>query len=272
MNLRLDRYPSMKFPNLLPRDVEVWLPPQYAEEPSHRFPVIYMHDGQNLFEPEKSYSGVTWGVAEAITRLSGEGLITPAIVVGIGNTTNRFGDYQPTRPFETPEGRAFREQEEIKDLESDNDFVADDYLKFIVDVVKPMIDETYRTQPEPEHTSVIGSSMGGLISLYAICEYPEVFSCAGCVSTHWPTVFPFILPYLEQYLPDPNSHKIYFDHGTVELDGEYPPFQRQVDELMRRKGYSEEVNWMTRVYEGAKHHETAWQARIHVPLEFFLGK
>jgi predicted alpha/beta superfamily hydrolase len=269
----LTHYPAMKAPGLIPRDVWVWMPPAYHTNPHERFPVIYMHDGQNLFDPAQAYDHVTWGVAEAITKLSRWGFIQPAIVVGIGNTENRLGDYLPARPFESPEGQAF-----IRSLSEDEkyelaqfDVAADKYLQFMVEVVKPMVDRDFRTRAEMQHTIVMGSSMGGLISLYALVEYPQVFGGAGCFSTHWPAVERVILPYLESYLPEGGSHRIYFDYGSVGYDAEYAPHQEAVDTLMREKGYVHGVDWLTRLYPGADHHERAWRTRLHIALRFLLG-
>ncbi len=218
----LDHYENLAWEGLLPRDVVIWLPPEYDENPEKRFPVLYMHDGQNLFEPEKSYSGITWGVAEAIVKLSGAGKIEPAIVVGIGNTENRFGDYLPIKPFLAQKRQRFIKMTKWHPQLKKFKYVADEYLNLIVKVIKPLVDETYRTKSDTAHTHVMGSSMGGLISLYAICEYPDVFGGAGCVSTHWPVMMKVIQPYLKSELPDPQTHKIYFDHGTVGLDKKYP--------------------------------------------------
>ena len=231
-----------------------------------------MHDGQNIFEPDKSYTGITWGVAEAITKLAAEGKIEPAIVVGIWNTENRFGDYLPTKPFETKKGQWLFKYSQIHPQLKKFQYVADEYLQLIVDMIKPMIDEKYRTKTDAAHTHIMGSSMGGLISWYAICEYPEIFGGAGCVSTHWPVVRPVIQSYFEEKLPSPKTHKIYFAHGTIGLDKKYPRHQRKIDEIMRKKGFTEGTNWITKVFEGDTHNEECWQKRIDVPLTFLLGK
>ena len=273
MNLDLTQYPNIQTPGLLPRDVWVWTPPQYNQQPKAHFPVIYMQDGQNLFYKEKSYTQVTWGVVETITKLSDFGFIRAAIVVGIDNTENREGDYLPTKPFNTPEGKAFiakLEKESPEQLEK-FDFVADDYLKLVVDTIKPQIDADFRTLSNRENTFVFGSSMGGLISLYALVEYPEVFGCAGCFSTHWPVLGPFIAPYLRKNLPKAGRHRIYFDHGTRDLDAKYAPYQQEVDEIMCEKGYHHGKDWLTRIAPGAGHHENAWRSRMHIALRFFLG-
>lgn len=270
--MKLDHFEKIPFKDLLPRNVDVWLPPAYAENPEQRFPVLYMHDGQNLFEPEKSYAGITWGVAEAIAKLASEGKIEPAIVVGIWNTDNRFGDYLPTKPFETKKGKWRMKLVRIHPQLKKFRYLADQYLELVVDVIKPMIDEKYRTKTDADHTHVMGFSMGGLISWYAMCEYPDVFGGAGCVSTHWPVMKRVIQPYFEEKLPSPETHKIYFDHGTVGLDAKYPKLQRKVDVIMREQGFTEGENWITEVFEGDTHHEKCWRKRIHIPLTFLLGK
>ena len=274
MKIDLQNYSQLVLPGLLPRDVRVWTPPQYKSQPEASFPVMYMHDGQNLFYPEKSYTHVTWGVAEVMTRLSHWGFIQPAIVVGIDNTKNRIGDYLPTQPFETPEGRAHIDklhEQSVEELET-FDFVADTYLQLIVEVIKPLIDQNIRTQPDRENTFVMGSSMGGLISLYALVEYPKIFGGAGCFSTHWPILGQFTAPYLRTHLPQAGAHKLYFDYGTGGNDAQYAPWQAEVDEIMQEKGYTYGEDWITRVAPGAIHHEKAWRSRIHLALRFFLGK
>jgi len=263
----------MQIEDLLPRDVWVWVPPSYFDDPSAHFPVIYMHDGQNLFYPEKSYSHVTWGIAETITKLSGWGYIQPAIVVGIDNTPNRFGDYLPTRPFDTPEGKAYLASlpEEAQPEHNIINFVADQYLKLVAEVIKPRVDQELRTLPDLKHTFMMGSSMGGLISLYGVVLYPEVFGGAGCFSTDWPSVNQVINAYLEAHLPEAGTHKFYFDHGSEELDAEYAPSQSVVNEIGKKKGYKYGKDWLTRFGAGTGHHERAWRSRLHIALRFFLG-
>ena len=251
-----------------PRRVDVWLPPSYAADPTRRFPVVYMHDGQNLFDPALSYIGVDWGVDEAVTRLSAEGKLREAIVVGIWNTPKRFPEYMPAKavtesglPADWPDMDWMGRQE----------IVSDAYLRFIVEELKPFVDANYRTLAGREDTSTMGSSMGGLISLYALTEYPDVFGGAGCVSIHWPLGDGLMVDYLARRLPPAGSHRIYYDFGTTTLDAGYEPYQRRVDALMRAAGYREGVDWMTVRDEGAEHSERAWRARVSVPLTFLLG-
>ena len=162
------------------------------------------------------------------------------------------------------------QKEEIDQLRKNFNFVADTYLKLIVEVIKPMVDHDFRTSEKLEDTIVMGSSMGGLISIYALIRNPQVFGGAGCLSTSWPAIGPALVPYLQAKLPPADHHKIYFDHGTQELDAGYASYQKAVDEVMQQKGYTPGVDWLTRIAPGAPHNERAWRNRIHLPLRFLL--
>jgi predicted alpha/beta superfamily hydrolase len=153
---------SLKSPQLEnQRDILVYLPPSYESE-SRRYPVLYLHDGQNLFDAATSFAG-EWQVDETMEALSEEGL--EAVVVGIPNAgAARLDEYSP-----------FHE-------ENYGGGLGDQYLAFITQAVKPLIDTDYRTLPGREHTGIMGSSMGGLISLYAFFRHPEVFGFAGALS------------------------------------------------------------------------------------------
>jgi predicted alpha/beta superfamily hydrolase len=246
------------------RNVDVWLPPGYTLEDGRRYPVIYMHDGQNLFEPKTALSGVDWGIDRAIVRLASEGRLREAIVVGIWNTDRRYQEYMPQKPLELS-GRSSEFA-----AQAGGEALSDAYLRFIVQELKPFVDRAYRTLPERGSTFVMGSSMGGLISLYALCEYPESFGGSGCLSTHWPAGEGAVIEYLPRALPRPGAHRIYFDHGTETLDASYVVPQRQVDAVMRAAGYREGVDWVTCRFPGAEHSERAWRERVHIPLLFLL--
>jgi len=261
-----DDFPSEYVDN---RNIEVWLPEGY-ESSTERYQVLYMHDGQNVFDPETSYNGNDWMVDEALTELIASGEVEGTIVVAIWNSgITRFPEYMPQKPAEVMNSEPVRE-EVMKN--SGKPIFSDDYLKFIVEEVKPFIDAEYRTKPEREHTSIMGSSMGGLISLYAIMEYPEVFGAAGCVSTHWivPNIGAEFVKHVEDNLPDPSTHKIYFDFGTVGLDADYEPDQTNVDKMMEAAGYVRGENWTTKKFEGHDHMEQYWAMRIQEPLKFIL--
>jgi predicted alpha/beta superfamily hydrolase len=249
------------------RDIDVWCPPDYTANDTH-YPVLYMHDGQNLFLPGYSYGGIPWDVHVAATRLIETGVIPGVIIVGVWNVGgNRWGEYLPQQPADTPAGRAIAAQ--FADRFS-GAVCSDAYLKFLVEEVKPFIDATYRTQPDQAHTFVMGSSMGGLISLYAVCQYPRVFGGAGCVSTHWVAGENLMVDYFGAVLPNPIDHRLYFDYGTETADAAYEPFQVRMDDHLAARGYVREKNWITRKFDGAEHSERAWRERVHIPLEFLL--
>lgn len=256
------------------RNVEVWLPPDYARDRATRYPVLYLHDGQNVFNPATSYIGVDWAVDEVMTRLIAERRVRPAIVVAVWNTPARFYEYMPRRALDfLPDSI-----KAIPQARAQTDSVrSDQYLRFLVEELKPMIDRAYRTRPERASTFVMGSSMGGLISLYALTQHPTVFGGAACVSTHWPIGDGATLAWAREALvtrraPSPATHRLWFDHGTATLDSLYAPHQQRVDSLMRAAGFTHGRNWVTKVYPGADHSERAWRARVEEPIVFLLGR
>jgi enterochelin esterase-like enzyme len=242
-----------------------------------------MHDGQMLFDSTTTWNRQEWAVDETAGRLILEGKIRPCIVVGIWNAgPARHSEYFPQGPFESLPS-VFQDSllQLAKRNESTSLFTvqvySDDYLKFIVGELKPYIDSAFSTLSDPANTFIAGSSMGGLVSLYAICEYPEIFGGAACLSTHWPGIFSVennpipetFLDYLRQNLPSPENHKIYFDYGTETLDALYEPYQEEADKIMKQKGYTKK-NWKTLKFEGEDHSENAWRGRFEVPLAFLL--
>ena len=192
------------------------------------------------------------------------------IVVGIFNSEGRMAEYMPDKPEALLAERIATTEHEWYQSFKANPPEASKQLKFIVEELKPYIDAQFKTKTDQANTFVAGSSMGGLISAYAICEYPEVFGGAACFSTHWPPLDGIFLEYIKDNLPDPATHKIYFDYGTEGLDGEYEPFQKIADQAMEARGFEQGTTWMTRKFEGAKHYEDDWHERFHIPMEFLL--
>lgn len=278
---RIDYLPQFASQYVVPRNVEVWLPRQYFSNPQQALPVLYMHDGQNLFNASSSNFGVAWEVDDIAQRLMDEGKIQPAIIVGIWSTAQRRMEYFPERAaqyFSEQDGAVLDQLKQHLGAGKNTEYLADDYLHFIVKELKPYIDRHYRSLPERTNTLIAGSSMGGLISIYALAEYPEVFGSAAGVSTHWPLFLNNDHPgpaaslrqYLQVQLPRASTHRIYFDYGTATLDQYYEIHQQQVDALMVEKGYVQGRDWVTKKFPGAEHNEQAWQARIDVILEFLL--
>jgi len=263
------------------RNVDIWLPDGY--DSTKKYAVLYMHDGMALFDANIMWNKQEWQVDENLGKLLSEKKIRNCIVVGIWNgNANRHSEYFPQKPFEM---LSKHQQDSLYQIASGNGklfsekIASDAYLKFIVKELKPYIDAHYPTLSDQPNTFIAGSSMGGLISLYAICQYPQVFGGAACLSTHWPGTFSLennpipavFMRYFGQHLPDPKNHKIYFDHGDQTLDAMYAPYQQQMDVLMRAKGYTE-ANFITKVFPGTDHSENSWSKRLDVPLVFLLGK
>jgi len=256
------------------RNVDVWLPENY--NPQKKYAVLYMHDGQSLLDTVNSFNHSEWKVDETLSKLMNEGSILPCIVVGIWNTgMTRHAEYFPQMALEN---LTETEKEEFMPM-LEGGPKADNYLKFIVQELKPKIDSSFSTLSDRAHTFIAGSSMGGLISLYAICQYPSVFGGAACLSTHWigshkgtDNPVPFaIIRYVENHLPSAKNHKIYFDYGSVSLDSMYKPYQLKVDEIMVKHGYTSR-NWMTKEFVGESHTEEAWSKRFYIPATFLLHK
>lgn len=271
---RIERLENFASVHVGPRHVDVWLPDDYS--PQKRYNVLYMHDGQMLFDPSTTWNKLAWHLDVAMTRLLRDKRIADTIVVGVWNRDGlRHAEYYPEKhlPFMPPDVRQRLTDEGLRGKP-----LADAYLKFLVHELKPAVDRKYATLTDSAHTFIMGSSMGGQISIYAICEYPQVFGGAAGLSTHWVGSFKAnaSLPlagfrYLQTALPDPATHKLYMDRGDLDLDALYIPYQPFVDEIVRERGYTD-ANFMTRVFAGTGHSETAWAQRLDVPLLFLLGR
>jgi pimeloyl-ACP methyl ester carboxylesterase len=202
--------------------------------------------------------------------------------VAIWNTPKRLREYVPSKAF-THLPLAYMER--VRGLYG-GDPLSDGYLKFIVRELKPRIDRTYNVRTGRSDTAIMGSSMGALISLYAINEYPRVFGGAGMVSTHWPlflpaegkklsdaeyeTVSSAFERYLAPALPSPFTHRLYFDHGSETLDAVYARYQQRIDRVVARRGYWHGRNWISRNFPGQAHNEISWASRVEIPLRFLL--
>jgi predicted alpha/beta superfamily hydrolase len=275
----LFRLDSLSSKHITPRPVDIWVPEGYSKE--HKYAVLYMHDGQMLFDSTSTWNKQEWKVDEWASKLIKENKTKDFIVVAIHNISEeRWQDLFPQKAFanlsEEDKVLINKQRNHIKQGSTLN---GDNYLKFLVEELKPIVDTEFSVHKGKENTFVMGSSMGGLMSMYAICEYPEVFGGAACISTHWPGAQPIdnnplpktILSYLEDNLPNPTNHKIYFDYGTETLDAYYPQYAPMVDQILISKGYSEE-NYKNIKFEGADHSENSWNKRLDVPLNFLLGQ
>jgi predicted alpha/beta superfamily hydrolase len=229
------------------RDLLVYLPPSYARG-DRRYPVIYMHDGQNLFDRATSF-GEEWEVDQTLEEASAEGL--ESIIVGIPNTEARLDEYSPFPDRRHTQGGR-----------------GDAYLDFIVETVKPMVDRDFRTRPERECTGIAGSSMGGLISLYGYFRRPEVFGFVGAMSPALWFGGRGIFRYIKERPFSPG--RIYLDIGTNE-GGEALTDARRMRRLLEDKGYRSGKDLLFYVEMGGKHNERAWARRLKGSLRFLLS-
>lgn len=272
---RRERWAPIESRHIGRRDIEVWLPPNYDAGQQHS--VLYFHDGQMAFDPSTTWNGQAWQIDQTLGPLIADGSLQSTLIVAVWNGgKRRHAEFFPQGflPYlEPPEWRdAFVNQALGGQPRSD------DYLKFIVEELKPAIDARYATRADREHTFLMGSSMGGLISLYGLCEYPQVFGGAAALSTHWIGIFErnsqipsAALAYLERKLPPAGSFRLYLDRGTEQLDGLYDEAQRGVDQLLSRLGHTPPTT-ISRVFDGAGHTERDWQHRLAIPLRHLLGR
>ncbi len=231
------------------RDVLVYLPPSYHTDAERRYPVLYMHDGQNLFDRATSF-GAEWEVDQTLEAASADGL--EAIVVALPNMGDaRLDEYSPwADPKHHKGGRG------------------DLYLDFIVQTVKPIIDGDFRTRADRRSTGIAGSSMGGLISLYAFFRNPDTFGFCGVMSPALWYGERRIYEFVEQapFVPG----RVYVDVGTQEGKQELTDV-RQLKDLLTRKGYRRGTDLLYVVEMGGAHNEEAWARRLRRELHFLLG-
>ncbi len=225
------------------RDVVVWLPPSYAAQPDRRYPVLYAHDGQNLFD-HTNLSGSEWRMDEIADSLMRRDEIEEFIIVGIANTKDRWIEYSGT-----PEGRR--------------------YLAFIAEELKPFIDQTYRTRPDRENTAIIGSSMGGLISLYMLWHYPDVFSKAACLSSGFYFDDGDLLGEVRRSSAPLNHTAIYLDCGGKGLDYDFLPANEEMNGLLTG---NPQIRLHYQAFPDDDHNEKAWAGRLHIPFTFLFSK
>lgn len=235
------------------RDVTVFLPPGYDADPSRHYPVLYLHDGQNLFDPETAFTkGQHWRVGETATTLINEGRIEPIIIVGIYNTgKRRLSEYTPTE--DRRRGGA----------------EADAYGRLLCEELKPFIDAAYRTLQDPHYTGLGGSSLGGLVSLYLGLTKPDVFSRLAVMS---PSVWwdrRAILRYVRDAHPKPRL-RVWLDIGTAE-GRQHVTNLRLLKVAMEKAGWVDGEDLHYEEIDGAAHTESAWAARFDRVLEYLYG-
>ena len=223
------------------RDLFVWLPAGYNQNISKKYPVLYMHDGQNLIDPKTSFTGKDWQVDETVTRLIKEYKMKEIIVVGIYNNEDRLEEYS----------------------DSEN---GDNYARFITEELKPFVDSEYRTLADNKNTAIMGSSMGGLASFLIAWKHPEVFSMAGCMSSSFYYNDNKVFKMLDEYTGPKKHIKFYIDHGEDGLIRGQKMFCK-----LTQMGYVIGSDLDYFYARSAEHNETEWAKRLERPLIFFFG-
>lgn len=234
------------------RTLSIYLPPQYEAEPERRFPVFYLHDGQNLFNPRSSYvPGKTWRAGSTADAANAAGTVEPLILVGVANTgLRRMAEYTPTRDFRMGggEGRA--------------------YGRLLIEEVKPFVDCTFRTNPEASHTGLGGSSLGGLISLFLGLESPGIFTRLGVLSPSIWWDHRSVLNFVAKTGHASGVH-IWLDIGTGE-GARHVRDCELLDRLLRREGWTAGVDLQFVKVPDALHEEDAWAERFGEVLQFLF--
>lgn len=269
---RIDVWPSVPSAHVEPREIQIWLPPGYDDTPTARYPVVYVHDGQNLFDPSRSpFSGHDWALDEVMTALIDTGAVRPAIIVGIESRGMRILEMAPEDimtdvfpPDTLAEAR--RQLESGVGIPASAPLLGNDYLAFVVEEVMPRVNAEYRTLTGPEHTFIMGSSMGGLAAIYALVKRPDVFGGAAALSTSWHLMGDYMLDWLAAKWPRSTGSRLYMDYGTGASDRSISPYQNDVDALLGALGASV----TSHVFEDAEHSEIAWRMRAHLPLQYLL--
>jgi predicted alpha/beta superfamily hydrolase len=230
------------------RTLILYLPPSYNENTAKHYPVLYMHDGQNLFNAATSAFGVEWQVDENINSLVGNGQMDEVIVVGIYNNANRIWEYTPCCDPTYGGGGA------------------DTYSQFVINTVKPYIDQHYRTLPSAANTAIMGSSLGGLLSFYMARNNPTVFSKAGGLSSSfwWNNdALPATVEQSTTHVPV----RFYIDAGT---DNDGLADTTRMDSALLADGYVQGKDLDYYVAQGGSHNETSWAARVAIPLTWLF--
>lgn len=228
------------------RDIVVWLPPEYSSESDRRYPVLYMHDGQNIVDPSTSSFQVDWQIDEAADSLIKQKLIEPLIIVGIYNTPQRNNEYS----------------------ENDTGYA---YMNFIVDSLKPFIDRNYRTKPDRQNTANGGGSLGGLISFILAWQYSEIFSKAFCFSPAFKIDRYNFVDNVLSYSGKKKEINLFICNGDDELDTR---LQTGVDEMLNaltKKGYKERTDFYYVKAKNSQHGERDWSKNIPRALIYLFG-
>jgi len=258
----------------------IWLPPGY-DRGNRRYPVLYMHDGHNLFDPAKSNFNKVWAADKAMLAAMKSGKVAPHIIVGIwAPGKDRYRQYLPQSLYQASSGAP----RAAMDAMIGGPVVSEAYLNWLAGPLKQWVDTSFRTRAGRDDTAIMGSSMGGLMSCYAFLERPQTYGRAGCVSSHWPAADPRAVGeanpelialwdgWFAARLGQPDGRRVWMDHGTATLDAFYAPYQQAIDARMTASGWQRGRDWESKVYQGAEHEENAWARRLPEVFGWLLRK
>ena len=243
------------------RNVELMLPPGDL----HASPVLLAHDGQNCFDGAQSLAGTGWFMQEAVPRIAAElGVPIPIVIAPWNAGAMRGSEYAPEDVLRDNAGMldGFSARYVTEELTGNR------YVTWCVERVLGYLRNEHGVELARHRTAIIGSSMGGLASLYALAKRPDVYGAALCLSTHWTPGGQGFPTALVRMLPSPGEHRLWFDHGDQGLDAEYAPYQREADRVLAELGWGEFMQ--SRAYAKSDHHETAWAERLPEILRFWL--
>lgn len=259
---------------LTPRDlparaVDVWVPPGVDPDDVGGRPVVYAHDGQNLFFPQDSFAGVPWSLhTAALAAAESTGTRAP-VVVGVWNAgEHRYSEYLPAEPELRPTGAG---QAHLALARATGGPAAGAYVRMLTDEVIPLVESAHGIRADRTSRAVLGSSMGGVVSLYAALTRPDLLGAAACVSTNLIVGGEPLVDWFAARLPESGTCRLWLDAGTEGLDAEYGPLQARLDAALRASRLVEGQDWVSRTYPGADHSEASWAARAADVLAFVLA-
>lgn len=243
--------------------VDVWAP----KDIKPTTPILVMHDGRNIFDEKDSFTGKTW---EVLTALREEVRGEKPLVIAL------WGFSDLTRLRELAPQEVLDRHQEIWDYmpedyrDSPGESMGDAYVSLMADAIIPFVIDRYGLNHDNQRTAVMGSSMGGLMSIYAMSKRPDVFGTAIGFSTHWPFGGDFMVQELTDLLPEGGKHRLWTDTGTIELDENYAPFHASAVEKIKAKGYKEPDSLVAATYPNTGHHESYWARRVAEALNWWL--
>ena len=251
--------------------VDVWVPADLNPET----PVLVMHDGKNLFMPEFSTFGATWGILDALRpdargyrRIRGDR--TP-MIVGVWqlDDSTRINELGPQVLVDANPEILDMLPEAMKP--TSRVMLSDEYQALIAEEILPFLAKRHSLKLDSSRTAIAGSSMGGLASLYGLAKYPDVYGTALAYSTHWPFGMQLAVDGLAKVLPNAGKNRIWTDCGTIELDALYPPLHEKFAALMRAKGYTKDEEFIGAIYPNTGHSENWWAGRVEHPINWWLN-